>query len=140
MCLSRSKLTVLFEDPFWVGLYERESEGRYEVCRIVFGAEPSDQVVYQYLMDHWRELPFSPSLEAERQMERRVNPKRQQREARKQTQSGTFSGTKAQQALKLQREQGKLARQNRSRERRKAETARKRELLDAKRKEKHKGH
>ena len=28
-----STLTVLFEDPFWVGIYERESDGRYQVCR-----------------------------------------------------------------------------------------------------------
>lgn len=43
-----SKLTVLFEDPFWIGLYEREYNGRYEVCKITFGAEPKDYEVYDF--------------------------------------------------------------------------------------------
>lgn len=29
----RSKLTVFFQEPFWVGIYEREDAGRYEVCK-----------------------------------------------------------------------------------------------------------
>ena len=45
--MHRSTLTILFQDPFWIGLYEREEDGRYQVCRIVFGAEPRDQEVYQ---------------------------------------------------------------------------------------------
>ena len=28
-----ARLTVWFADPFWVGVYEREAEGRLEVCR-----------------------------------------------------------------------------------------------------------
>ena len=35
-----SSLTVFFEDPFWVGVYERTDGGRYEACKITFGAEP----------------------------------------------------------------------------------------------------
>ena len=45
MHMQRSTLTILFQDPFWIGLYEREEDGRYQVCRIVFGAEPRDQEV-----------------------------------------------------------------------------------------------
>jgi hypothetical protein len=42
MSTSVSKLTILFEAPFWIGLYEREDNGQYEVCKIIFGAEPKD--------------------------------------------------------------------------------------------------
>ena len=56
-------LTVLFEDPFWVGLYEREGNGTYRVCKITFGAEPKDYEVYAFLLEHWRQLAFSPSME-----------------------------------------------------------------------------
>ena len=42
MNLTVSSITVMFEDPFWIGLYEREWNGRYEVCKITFGAEPKD--------------------------------------------------------------------------------------------------
>ena len=38
--MAASTLTILFEDPFWVGLYEREEDGRYSVSKITFGAEP----------------------------------------------------------------------------------------------------
>ena len=39
------KLTVFFEDPFWVGVFERISEGRLSVCKVTFGAEPKDHVM-----------------------------------------------------------------------------------------------
>ena len=48
--MQRSTLTILFQDPFWIGLYEREEDGQYQVCRIVFGAEPRDQEVYLFLL------------------------------------------------------------------------------------------
>ncbi|MCI6362240.1 DUF2992 family protein [Intestinimonas butyriciproducens] len=28
----QSSLTILFEAPFWIGLYERADNGKYEVC------------------------------------------------------------------------------------------------------------
>ena len=58
--MGTSRLTILFDDPFWIGLYEREDGTEYSVCRIVFGAEPRDQAVYAYLLEHWRTLRFSP--------------------------------------------------------------------------------
>lgn len=39
---SRASFTVFFEDPFWVGVYEREEPGGLTACRVVFGAEPKD--------------------------------------------------------------------------------------------------
>ena len=30
----KSSLTIMFEDPFWVGIYERYDDGQYEVCKI----------------------------------------------------------------------------------------------------------
>lgn len=70
-------ITVFFDDPFWAVLYERDTEGGYEVC---FGAEPKDYKVYETLLAHWRELAFSPSLPAEeRRAEHHLNPKRARR-------------------------------------------------------------
>ena len=43
--MGTSRLTILFDDPFWIGLYEREDDTEDSVCRIVFGAEPRDQEV-----------------------------------------------------------------------------------------------
>lgn len=134
-----SKLTVLFEDPFWIGIYERESEGKYEVCKITFGAEPKDYEIYDFILKNWGQLRFSPSIAAATLAEKHVNPKRMQREINRQLQD-TGIGTKAQQALKLQQEQGKLERKVRSREQREAEQQRQFDLHQEKRKEKHRGH
>ena len=59
-----AKLTVCFEAPFWICLYERSGGGSYEACKLTFGAEPGDQEVYAYLLEHWRQLPFSPPVAA----------------------------------------------------------------------------
>lgn len=139
MELTISKLTVYFEDPFWVGVYERTHGGRYEVCKVTFGAEPKDYEVWDFFLQNWRRLQFSPSIPAAEREERRVNPKRMQRQIQKQLQTPGV-GTKAQQALKLQQEQGKLARKSRSREMREAEAERRFALRQEKRREKHKGH
>lgn len=37
-----SRLTVEFSPPWWVGTLERWEDGRYEVGRVVFGAEPTE--------------------------------------------------------------------------------------------------
>ena len=137
---AQARLTVLFEAPFWVGLFERESEGRYSVCKVTFGAEPKDCEVYQYLLDHWHtlstySLAFSPALTTRPPDTRPVNPKRRNRLIQKQD----GIGTKAQQALKLQQEQGKLARRSRTRQQREEEQERKFRLLQQKKKEKRRG-
>ena len=98
-----ARLTVWFADPFWVGVYEREAEGRLEVCRHTFGAEPKDGEVWQWLLSAWRGLDFSPAVEAPRRPSGRENPKRVRRQARNRPEK-TGVGTKAQQALQLQRE------------------------------------
>ena len=46
----QSSLTILLEAPFWIGLYERADNGKYEVCKITFGSEPKDYEVYEFLL------------------------------------------------------------------------------------------
>jgi len=103
----KSSLTILFENPFWIGLYERIDNNRYEVCKIVFGAEPKDYEVYDFLLENWHKLKFSPSVKAEKNEERKINPKRLKREINKQLENKGI-GTKAQQALKMQHELRKI--------------------------------
>ena len=139
MDIVKAKLTVFFEEPFWVGIYEREDDGKYEVCKITFGAEPKDYEVYDFLLKRWNNLQFSPSIEAASIVEKRMNPKRIQRAIKKQLQDIGL-GTKAQQVLKLQQEQGKLERKACTREQKEADKERQFELRQEKRKEKHRGH
>lgn len=134
-----SRLTVLFQDPFWVGVYERECCGKYEVCKVTFGAEPKDYEVYDFMLRNYSGMCFSLSMKAAAAAERRLNPKRLQRLIQKQVQAGSGVGTKAQEALKLQQEQQKLERKCFSRGEREAENSRRYLLRREKQKEKHRG-
>lgn len=137
--MQKSKLTVFFDGFFWVGIYERIEDGRLEACKITFGAEPKDYDVYGFLLQNWNKLKFSPPVETAKKKETRVNPKRRQRDVRKQLEA-QGAGTKAQQALKLQQEQEKQERKIVSREQREAKKERQFELHCEKRKQKHRGH
>lgn len=120
MHIASARLTVLFEDPFWIGIYERTRNGQYEVCKITFGAEPKDYEVHTFYLENYDRFTFSPALSAETPAPQRVSPKRLQQQARQST-SEHGIGTKAQQALKMQQEAGKLQRRQRSRAQREAE-------------------
>ena len=92
------KMTVFFEEPFCVGVFERVSEGKLSVCKVTFGAEPKDYEIYDSVLKNYYQLRFSPAVATDVKETGR-NPKRVQREVRKQVQS-TGIGTKSQQALK----------------------------------------
>ena len=126
------KLTVYFEDPFWVGVFD----GKLSACKVTFGEEPKDYEVWEFVLKHYDQLKFSPSVDVVARKEA-VNPKRMQREIRKQSAAGI--GTKSQQALQLQREENKIERKAASREQRESEKQRQFALKQQKRKEKHRG-
>ena len=132
------KLTVYFEGPFWSGVFERIEDGKLSVAKVTFGAEPKDYEVQEYIQKYYSSLKFSPAVETVVKDIKR-NPKRMQREAKKQMQE-TGIGTKSQQALKLQQEQNKQERKLRSREKNEAEEMRMFGLKQQKKREKHKGH
>lgn len=132
-----SCLTVYFDDPFWAALYERWENGQYEVCRVVFGAEPKDYQVYDWLQRHWRGLQFSPALPGCPRSSM-VNPKRMQREIQKQLQHRGPS-TKAQLAIQQQREEQKETRRKNRKMQKENEEEKRFLLRQKKRKQKHKG-
>ena len=44
------KLTVFFEEPFWVGIFERIEDGKLSVAKVTFGAEPKDYDIQEFLI------------------------------------------------------------------------------------------
>ena len=133
-----STLTVYHDGQFWVGLAEHVEGGRYGVTRIVFGAEPSDEEILQFVVGKWEKLSFFGGKPAEASKPAK-NPKRRAREAAKALKQPAMS-TKAQQALAAQREAMKRE-SAQARNRRRAEEADARyEQRKLKRKQKHRGH
>jgi hypothetical protein len=134
--MTTGSLTVLFEDPFWIGLFEMTDREGLHVCKVTFGAEPTEKELMEFIDRNWNRLQFSQAVDVAPATEIRKNPKRQLREAKKQMLSQGI-GTKSQQALKLQQEQKKMERKQRSKAEREAEKRRQFDLRQAKKKEKH---
>ena len=65
MNIASARLTVLFEDPFWICIYERTCDGQYEVCKITFGTEPKGYEVHTFYLENYDRFTFSPALSAE---------------------------------------------------------------------------
>lgn len=130
-------LQVFFEDPFWVGYFERISQDRLSVCKVTFGPEPKDCDIYEFVLKKYDQLQFSPAVAAAAKKEKK-NPKRILREVHRQTEHVVI-GTKSQQALQLQHEQRKIEKKLLGREQKEAEKERQFELKQQKKKEKHRG-
>lgn len=130
--------TVFFEEPFWCGVYQRQEGHHLEAARVVFGAEPKEYEVQAFLLRNWGRLRFGKTEGGTLAAERK-NPKRMQREAKKQTKEKGV-GTKAQQALAALREEQKTERKVKSKAEKLAEAERRFQQRQAKRLKKHKGH
>lgn len=130
-------LTVYFEKPFWVGVFEITDSGKLSVSKNIFGAEPKDFEILEFVLNWYSKLNFSPSVLSE-ETKIHKNPKRALRDAKKQV-SQTGIGTKAQQAFKLWQEQSKTERKNTKKEKKLEKEQRIFELKQQKKKEKHRG-
>ena len=132
------RLTVFFEEPFWVGVFERIEGDELSACKVTFRAEPRDYEVLDYVRRHYGELRFSEPVLREAR-EKADNPKRRQRAAAREMQP-TGVGTKSQQALQAQRELMKTERKKITKAERAAEAQRRFELKQQQKKEKKRGH
>lgn len=110
-----TRLTVFFEAPFWVGMFERFEGGTLSVCRIVFGAEPKDYDVLSYVLKNYTRLRFSPAVAAAVRQDA-ANPKRMQREEQKlERKTRTRAQRDAEKQLKFDRRQQKRKKKHRGR-------------------------
>ena len=137
------KVTVLLENSFWVGIFERTDESNYAVARNIFGGEPTDAELYEFITHHCGELKFTAPQKFTLVI-KRINPKRLQREVKKEMEKLKAQGgpkeSMAQEALRLELEKNKKIKKARSRQEKEADSERKFALNQAKRKQKHRGH
>lgn len=105
------RMTVYFDGSFWVGVLERaEPDGtgdeNVRAARVVFGAEPTDVQLYEYLrhagLDLLNRAAASPAVPGGRAAARPMNPKRAARMARREAArvAASGTGTAAQEAVK----------------------------------------
>lgn len=113
------KLTVLFENSFWIGLFEESCDGNYSVCKYIFGSEPKDNQIYEMILSEFYGLDFSnPNQEmiSTSDVRKKINPKRMQRIIKKEMKDSGI-GTKAQRAISAERELKKIQRKKTSKNR-----------------------
>ncbi|WP_409345835.1 YjdF family protein [Paenibacillus sp. MBLB4367] len=134
------KLTVYFAGDFWVGIVEEQADGKLRACRHIFGAEPHDAEVLEFVerqMLHCLEATSQSVAHADT-ARRSINSKRLARQAAAEMARSGVS-TYAQEALKSELEHRKRIRKSETREERELLRERKREIARQKAKAKHRG-
>lgn len=134
------KFTLLFEDHFWVGIFERIDENEYQVAKIIFGAEPSDAELVDLILHDSLHLRYSTCRTSPTETEKKsINFKRRQKLARREQQQ-TGVGTFAQRTLQAEHETQKQAHQEITSSQQRFKEERKFALKQKKKKEKSRGH
>jgi hypothetical protein len=142
MKMATIKATIFFDKRFWVGAFERTDKEGYAVARHIFGAEPSDPEVYEFVLNHYHELKFGGVQEINIQIQR-MNPKRVQREVRREMEKikeTTKPSTLAQDYIKKEIEKKKKEKKMISRAEKQVRKEKQFVLKQEKKKEKHRGH
>lgn len=57
------RLTVFFENPFWVGIIECNEDGKLTASKITFYKEPKDHEIRDFILKKYNQLNFSPAVE-----------------------------------------------------------------------------
>jgi hypothetical protein len=132
-------ITVLFEGPFWVAIFERQSMEGYAVARVVLGEEPTEVEFYYFLLNECQQLRYSQPTKEKPLAFKKKSPKRMQREARQLQRSGS-NMSKAYESIRVELEKNKKIKKQKSRQERDEEDDRQFELKQQKKKDKKKGH
>lgn len=135
------KATIFFDKRFWVGTFERTDKEEFAIARHIFGAEPSDQEVHEFVLNQYHNLKFGEAKEIIIQIQR-MNPKRVQREVRREMakiKETTRPSTLAQDYLREEIEKKKKEKKAISSAEKQARKDEQFFLKQEKRKEKHRG-
>ena len=139
----RTETIVLFEDPFWVALIEREIDGQYSVARVVIStSEPLGATLADFFDRlNYESLKFSESVQTDCRVKKEVGFKKQVHKNNV-CHIGDYrhTYTKAHAMLKQQQSELKKERRKVCRQEKEELLQRKFNLRQQKKKEKHKGH
>lgn len=136
------KATIFFEKQYWVGTFERTDKEGYAIARHIFGKEPRDPEVHEFILYHYQELKFGELKEIDVQIHR-MNPKRVQREVRKEMKKikeTTKPSTLAQDYMREEIEKKKKEKKSISSAKKQAHKEEQFRVKQDQKKEKHRGH
>jgi len=139
---STIKVTVMLENSFWIGIFERNEEKIYAVARKIFGKEPTDPELYQFITHNYHELKFTEPQNFKLIIKRK-NYKRMQRDVKKEVDKAKKSSLKtthAQETLRIELEKNKKAKKTLNNAEKDAKSEKTFQIRQAKKKQKHRGH
>ncbi|MCT4594143.1 MAG: YjdF family protein [Anaeromicrobium sp.] len=141
MNMVKSRFNVMFEKGFWVAYLEVFHKDEYQVGRYVFGPEPTEPEVFEFIVNNdYSRVRLSRAFKEKSKKEpQRINPKRRQREVAKERNKKSPC-TKAQEALKVHMEEWKRVSNKKKKEERHKEKEERYLKKQLKKKEKKKGH
>lgn len=88
------KLTICYDGQFYIGLVENISENKYNAYRYVFGKEPKDQEVFDFvntnLLDFIKNNDKHGGIPIQQNKVKKINPKRLQRKVAKELKNLVF--------------------------------------------------
>jgi hypothetical protein len=133
-------LTVFYDGQFWVGVIERTTEEGLFASRHIFGAEPRDEEILEFVLNDLGRIidQQTVAVPIEKKRRKRVNPKRLAREAARQMKEEPVS-SKSQAAIQAQYEANKQEKRVAKREQRQQAQEERWQKKQAKAKQRHRG-
>lgn len=135
------KVTVLLNNSLWAGLFERTDLKGYAVAKKIFGDEPSDAELYEFIRTNYHELKFTQAHDF-KLMIKRKNYKRRQRDVKhelEKAKEGIAKTSYAQEVLRLELEKNKKTKKTMSKLEKLAQEDERFKQKQEKRKQKHRG-
>lgn len=136
-------ITVMFDSPFWIVLFERIEKGKYSVAKEILGTSEPTNAEIAFFFDRldYSKIRYSSPIEEEKIIRHKVNFKRMQRESKKATQQSNCKHTysKAHEELKKLQERSKAEKKVHTKIEKEQEKERKFELKQNKKKQKMRG-
>lgn len=140
--ITKITVTVCLENALWVALFERIYEDKLTAARVIFGKEPTDPELYEWLLEHYDQLKFSAPQNFTLTIKRK-NPKRMLREVKREMEKAAGTMRKeslAQEALRLDLEKNKKVKKSQSKAEKEAAKEQQFSAKQEKKKQKKRGH
>lgn len=125
-----------------MALFERIHADKLTAARVIFGKEPTDPELYEWLLEHYDQLKFSAPQNFTLTIKRK-NPKRMLREVKREMEKASTTLRKeslAQQAIRLDVEKNKKVKKSQSKAEKEALAEQLFNLRQEKKKRKKRGH
>jgi Protein of unknown function (DUF2992). len=134
------KLTVFHDGQYWVGVLEEQCQGKLRAAKYIFGSEPKDEEILQFVCKDMMRIVggLSQEVAVKHSEAKRISPKRLARRAAEEMRNKGVSSY-AQEAIRLELEKRKRERRTLTKQQLLAKLEHKRELKIRKAKEKHRG-